>query len=86
MNFSCDTSGIHGVTCEIPQDSSCEWIKDEGKESPIEEFKISSIKKQLNDVTWYKLWMYLRESPTLPILKDTSNEKKFNLPQCVHLF
>ena len=30
LNFICDTSGIHGVTCETPQDSSCEWIKDEG--------------------------------------------------------
>ena len=33
-----------------------------------------NMKKPLNGVSWYKLWMYLRESPTLTILRDRLDE------------
>ena len=57
LNFTCDTSGIHGVTCETPQNSSCEWIKDEGKEIEKEEI-VKSLFQLTNETEFiecYKL-------------------------------
>ena len=46
-------------------------------------FKIKNITKPLSGVSWYKLWMYLRESPTLTILRDRLDEINIMYPSAV---